>query len=115
MENFLTAARNLYEAFRTVIWRCRIQRYFYLAELKDLNGRAYGRREPLTAGSLRVDEFFYMSLSSLGLGWESRLGLIQPPLQEEFRCILLIFSFRRAEQDLVSPVPPRSLYPTCSG
>ena len=56
MEIFLTTARTLYEASRTVIWRCRVQRYFYLAELKDLNGRAYRRREPLTAGSLRVDE-----------------------------------------------------------
>lgn len=115
MEIFLTTARTLYEAFRTVIWRCRVQRYFYLAELNDLNGRAYRRREPLTAGSLRVDEFFYMSLSFLGLGWESGLGLIQPPLQEEFRCLLLIVGSCRAEQDLVSPVPPGSLYPTCSG
>ena len=56
---------------------------------------------PHIAGPLRVNELLLPVIC-----WEPRLGLTQPKLQEAmrqpFRCILLIFSFCRAEQGLLS-------------
>ena len=63
-----------------VIWRSQAQRYFYLAELRDLNDHAYWQKQPLTAGLLRVNELLLYVTELLRLCWESSLGLTQPPL-----------------------------------
>lgn len=60
--------RTLHAAFTTVFWRCRAQRYLYLAELRNINGRAHWPREPLTAAPLRVNGLLchWASLGSAG-------------------------------------------------